>query len=134
MAVTLYGRDAEQKAIAALLDNAAAGNGGALMFHGDLGIGKTALLISAAADATDFAVVELRADRSGCSNSFPRRPGRSPAGSTSCSAPSSGDATTSSALRRRSRCSSAYAAWPGSARCCAASTTRNGSTGRRGTW
>jgi DNA-binding CsgD family transcriptional regulator len=64
MAGTLYGRDAEQKAIAALLDNAAAGNGGALMFHGDLGIGRTALLTSAAAGATDFAVVELRADRS----------------------------------------------------------------------
>ncbi|BCJ78057.1 transcriptional regulator [Catellatospora sp. IY07-71] len=45
----LRGREREQQTIAALLATAASGAGGALLLHGDLGNGKTALLRAAAA-------------------------------------------------------------------------------------
>jgi DNA-binding CsgD family transcriptional regulator len=57
----LPGRQPEQDAIAALLARAAAGDGGALLLHGELGIGKTALLDAAAARAGGFLVVSLAA-------------------------------------------------------------------------
>lgn len=47
----LRGRDREQQTVAALLAAAASGTGGALLVHGDLGSGKTALLRAAAATA-----------------------------------------------------------------------------------
>ncbi|MFC7757984.1 AAA family ATPase [Catellatospora bangladeshensis] len=45
----LRGREREQQTVAALLAAAASGTGGALLLHGDLGSGKTALLRAAAA-------------------------------------------------------------------------------------
>jgi DNA-binding CsgD family transcriptional regulator len=64
----LYGRDAEQKAIGALLDqvtglDGVAGNGagGALLLTGDPGIGKTALLGFAEAEAVSRRMLVLRA-------------------------------------------------------------------------
>ena len=47
--------------MAALLAGATTGRGGALLFHGDLGIGKTALLRAATAQAGGFRVVALAA-------------------------------------------------------------------------
>ncbi|MEV4411464.1 AAA family ATPase [Catellatospora sp. NPDC049609] len=47
----LRGRERELQTIAALLAAAASGTGGALLLHGDLGSGKTALLRAAAATA-----------------------------------------------------------------------------------
>jgi DNA-binding CsgD family transcriptional regulator len=60
----LCGRQAEQAAIATLLESASAGRGEALILHGESGVGKSALLAYAAARAADFAVVQLRGDRS----------------------------------------------------------------------
>lgn len=54
---SLYSRDRELDAIAALLRRAAAGHGGALLIEGELGLGKTALLDRAAAQATGFTVL-----------------------------------------------------------------------------
>ena len=59
--LSLRGREPEREAVAALLAGAATGRGGALLFHGDLGIGKTALLRSAIAQAGGFTVVALAA-------------------------------------------------------------------------
>jgi hypothetical protein len=53
----LIGRDLEQRRIDDLLADARAGSSGALVFVGEPGIGKTALLDYAAAAATDFEVV-----------------------------------------------------------------------------
>src|SRR5215475_9197795 len=55
--VALRGRASELEAVSALLSSAAEGHGGALLFHGDAGSGKTALLASAVAQATNFAVL-----------------------------------------------------------------------------
>ena len=59
----MLGRRPEKDAIAALLARAAAGSGGALMLHGELGIGKTALLDWAAAHADTFIVVSVAAQQ-----------------------------------------------------------------------
>src|SRR5438034_6701710 len=53
----LVGRESEQRLLAGLLDGARAGSGGALVFTGDPGIGKTALLENAVDSANGFAVV-----------------------------------------------------------------------------
>jgi predicted ATPase len=45
----LFGRDEELRRTAALLDAAAAGEGGALVLLGDAGIGKTSLIDATAA-------------------------------------------------------------------------------------
>jgi DNA-binding CsgD family transcriptional regulator len=55
----LYGRDGEAAAIAALLDGARAGRGGALVIRGGAGIGKTALLDLAAGSAADMTVLRV---------------------------------------------------------------------------
>ena len=52
----LAGRKAECAAIDGLVDAARNGSGGALLFHGAAGIGKSALLDYAVASATDFVV------------------------------------------------------------------------------
>ncbi|MEV5511301.1 ATP-binding protein [Streptomyces orinoci] len=59
----LYGRDAEQSAVAGLLERAWDGQGGALLIHGIAGIGKSALLGEAArrAGTAGSAVRVLRA-------------------------------------------------------------------------
>jgi DNA-binding CsgD family transcriptional regulator len=54
----MLGREAEQAAIRSLIDG-----GGALIFRGDVGSGKTALLAWAARSAAECTVVELSADR-----------------------------------------------------------------------
>ena len=59
--LSLRGREPEREAVAALLAGAATGRGGALLFHGDLGIGKTAVLRSAISQAGGFIVVALAA-------------------------------------------------------------------------
>jgi DNA-binding CsgD family transcriptional regulator len=58
----LPGREREHEAISELLAGAAAGDGGALLLHGDLGIGKTALLESAVDQADGFLVLAVTAD------------------------------------------------------------------------
>src|SRR5215207_6372561 len=58
--MTLVGRDAEQDALAGLLDAARSGVGGVLLLRGEAGIGKSALLAWAVAHADDMTV--LRAD------------------------------------------------------------------------
>ena len=55
--IVLRGRAHEQEALAALLAEAAQGNGGALFLRGETGVGKTVLLSAAAASATDFHVL-----------------------------------------------------------------------------
>lgn len=55
----LRGRAAAKDEISALLAGAAAGHGGARLFHGDPGIGRSAVLGFAASEAVDFVVVEL---------------------------------------------------------------------------
>ncbi|GIJ70111.1 transcriptional regulator [Virgisporangium ochraceum] len=55
----LRGRAGAKDEISAILAGAAAGRGGALLLHGDPGIGRSALLRFAASEAVDFAVVEL---------------------------------------------------------------------------
>lgn len=57
--IMLRGRANAKDEISALLAGAAAGRGGARLFHGDPGIGRSALLRFAASEAVDFAVVEL---------------------------------------------------------------------------
>ncbi|GIJ53367.1 LuxR C-terminal-related transcriptional regulator [Virgisporangium aurantiacum] len=57
--IMLRGRATAKDEISALLAGAAAGRGGARLFHGDPGIGRSALLRFAASEAVDFAVVEL---------------------------------------------------------------------------
>lgn len=58
---SLYGRDAELKAVGELLDNAAgAGSGGALVLTGDPGIGKTSLLGAAEQAGTERGMRVLR--------------------------------------------------------------------------
>lgn len=54
---TLRGRIAERHAVAGLLDRAARGNGGALLFHGPPGMGKTTLLGYARTIATEATVL-----------------------------------------------------------------------------
>ncbi|MFI6058502.1 AAA family ATPase [Streptomyces sp. NPDC051286] len=53
----LAGRNPERAAIAALLDAARAGSGGALVVRGVAGVGKSALLADAAATASDLRVL-----------------------------------------------------------------------------
>ncbi len=53
----LHGRAKEQAAVAALLTGARAGAGGVLVLRGEPGIGKTALLEDAAAQAADLRVL-----------------------------------------------------------------------------
>ncbi len=55
--VALRGRAHEQDAITALLAAAADGHGAALLFYGDAGAGKSALLSAAVDAATEFAVL-----------------------------------------------------------------------------
>ena len=55
----LVGRSREQARIAALLEAARAGHGGALVIHGDVGIGKSALLAEATT-AEHFTVLRAR--------------------------------------------------------------------------
>jgi hypothetical protein len=57
--VMLLGRSRDKDEISALLAGAAAGRGGARLFHGDPGMGRSALLRFAAAEAVGFVVVEL---------------------------------------------------------------------------
>jgi DNA-binding CsgD family transcriptional regulator len=59
--IALPGRREECERLAALLSGIADGAGGALAFHGDTGIGKTALVRFAVADAADFAVLAVTA-------------------------------------------------------------------------
>ena len=59
--MTVYGREAEARAILALLDNARAGRSGALAVRGQAGIGKTALLRLAADAAADMTVLRATA-------------------------------------------------------------------------
>jgi DNA-binding CsgD family transcriptional regulator len=56
----LYGRDAERKAIRALLEEARASRSGALVLRGEAGIGKTALLDDARNRAADMHVLSAR--------------------------------------------------------------------------
>jgi DNA-binding CsgD family transcriptional regulator len=53
----LHGRDGETAAVSALLDGARAGRSGVLVLRGDAGIGKTALLRQAVAEAEGMTVV-----------------------------------------------------------------------------
>lgn len=57
--VVLCGRGRATDEISALLAGAAAGQGGARLFHGDPGIGRSAVVGLAAAEAVDLAGVEL---------------------------------------------------------------------------
>ena len=59
--MTVYGREAEARAILTLLDNARAGRSGALAVRGQAGIGKTALLRLAADAAADMTVLRATA-------------------------------------------------------------------------
>ncbi|MET8154740.1 AAA family ATPase [Sphaerisporangium sp. NPDC005289] len=56
----LRGRDAEQDAVRRLLDRARTGSGGAMLFAGGPGMGKTALLDHAAGQARGFLVLRTR--------------------------------------------------------------------------
>lgn len=60
----MLGQDVEKSAIRTLIKDAAAGGGAALIFRGDVGSGKTALLAWAARAAAGYTVVELSSDRS----------------------------------------------------------------------
>ncbi|NUP35630.1 MAG: AAA family ATPase, partial [Streptomyces sp.] len=53
----LHGRDGEAAALRGLLDGARAGRSGALVLRGEAGIGKTALLEQAVAEAAGMTVV-----------------------------------------------------------------------------
>jgi hypothetical protein len=57
----LYGRAAEEAAIAAVLKGARAGCGGVLVLRGEAGIGKTALLDGTARSAADMTVLRATA-------------------------------------------------------------------------
>jgi DNA-binding CsgD family transcriptional regulator len=57
----LYGRAAEEAAIAAVLEGSRAGCGGVLLLRGEAGIGKTALLSSTARSAADMTVLRATA-------------------------------------------------------------------------
>lgn len=54
------GRERERARIGRLLDDARAGRSGALLLHGEVGIGKTALLRWAVAEAGELRVVRAR--------------------------------------------------------------------------
>jgi DNA-binding CsgD family transcriptional regulator len=56
----LYGRDAERSAIAALLNAARDSRSGVLVLRGQAGVGKSALLRDAVAQASDMQVLEAR--------------------------------------------------------------------------
>lgn len=56
----LYGRRRELATLRQLLDGARAARGGALLVRGEAGVGKTAMLEAAAADATDMRVLRIR--------------------------------------------------------------------------
>ena len=55
----LIGRRREQQTLADLLDDARHGRSGVLVIRGEAGIGKTALLTDAIADASDFRTVQI---------------------------------------------------------------------------
>ena len=55
----LLGRDAERAAIDRIVDAARSGHAGALVLRGEVGIGKTALLDDAVANADDLTVVRI---------------------------------------------------------------------------
>ena len=55
----LLGRDAERAAIDHIVDAARSGHAGALVLRGEVGIGKTALLDDAVANARDLTVVRI---------------------------------------------------------------------------
>lgn len=55
----LIGRRREQQILADLLDEARCGHSGVLVIRGEIGIGKTALLSSAVADASDLRVMQI---------------------------------------------------------------------------
>jgi DNA-binding CsgD family transcriptional regulator len=57
--ISLPGRGQECKMLAALVSGIAEGAGGALVFHGDMGIGKSALVRFAAGEAAAFVVVAV---------------------------------------------------------------------------
>src|ERR687891_662284 len=56
----LYGRDAERSALATLLDAARDSRSGVLVLRGQAGVGKSALLQDAVAQASDMQVLEAR--------------------------------------------------------------------------
>ena len=56
----LHGREAERARITRLVDDAREGHGGALLVHGDPGVGKSVLLEDAAASATGVTVLRTR--------------------------------------------------------------------------
>jgi predicted ATPase len=56
---TLIGRRREQQILADLLDEARRGHSGVLVIRGEIGIGKTTLLSSAVADASDLRVMQI---------------------------------------------------------------------------
>jgi hypothetical protein len=56
----LYGRDTERSAITALLNGARDSRSGVLVLHGQAGVGKSALLRDAVAQASDMQVLEAR--------------------------------------------------------------------------
>jgi hypothetical protein len=56
---TLVGRRREQQILADLLDEARRGHSGVLVIRGEVGIGKTTLLSSAVADASDLRVMQI---------------------------------------------------------------------------
>jgi DNA-binding CsgD family transcriptional regulator len=55
----LIGRRREQQTLADLLDDARHGRSGVLVIRGEAGIGKTALLTDAIADASDFRTIQI---------------------------------------------------------------------------
>ncbi|WP_280361574.1 AAA family ATPase [Nocardia wallacei] len=67
---TLHGRDRERAALAALIDRARAGEGGAAVVSGEPGIGKSALLSDAADNATGMRVLRVHCAESEADMAF----------------------------------------------------------------
>ena len=66
----LYGRDEERRAIDRLLNRTRDGRGGALVLRGDPGLGKTALLASAAGQASGLRLLRVRGIKAEAQLSF----------------------------------------------------------------
>jgi DNA-binding CsgD family transcriptional regulator len=58
-ATPIYGRTEEQITLRALVDAARTGRGGAIVLHGEAGVGKTVLLADAIAMASDFQILRV---------------------------------------------------------------------------
>lgn len=56
----LYGRDGERQALHAVVERARSGSGGAIVVHGDAGVGKSSLLDAVGADATGMRVLRTK--------------------------------------------------------------------------